>query len=503
MAEIFDPVAELPTPVAIKQPDVASTFEEPQPMTSVDTAAPEPAVQPPQDIETPPAEVVMPKGLAGYLDWAGANDVDGFAAVSGWVSSSPGVRVWVETATGQQHDLGRALRYVRPDLVKSDHESLGRVRGASAAFLIGIPGVAPGQYLRLMAEFGGRVVQLGDRQITALPTDPFAAFKVLAGISTGQHAKRFGLADLQVLQPLIDRQAAWTLGLPVDAVDLGDLPENPLVSLIIPLYKRFDFVEPQLMKFSQDPWLMAHAEIIYVVDDPELIDTMRQQAPALHSLYGVPFRWVWGHANRGFSGANNLGVSVSKADTLLFVNSDVFPMSPGWARTLKQVLDDHPEVGAVGPRLLHSDGSVQHAGMSFEYSREFGIWTNIHPGKGLPGALVPGKGLEEVPAVTGACMAVRRTDLARVGGWSTGYLIGDFEDSDLCMALRELGLCIACEHDVELVHLERQSFRQLGDDGFRTQIVILNAVRHQQRWTGSMEVLIKRPMYAAALKGAV
>jgi hypothetical protein len=42
---------------------------------------------------------------------------------------------------------------------------------------------------------------------------------------------------------------------------------------------------------------------------------------------------------------------------------------------------------------------------------------------------------------------------------------------------------------VEMTHLERQSFGGLGDGGFRTQLAILNAVRHQQRWEGTLQAL--------------
>lgn len=35
---------------------------------------------------------------------------------------------------------------------------------------------------------------------------------------------------------------------------------------------------------------------------------------------------------------------------------------------------------------------------------------------------------------------------------------------------------------VQLTHLERQSFKLLGQDEFRQRVVIYNAVRHQSRW---------------------
>ena len=223
-------------------------------------------------------------------------------------------------------------------------------------------------------------------------------------------------------------------------------------------------------------------ELIYVVDDPRLVESFRAQAEALHRLYRIPFTWVWGSANRGYSGANNLGAAHAHGDCLVFLNSDAFPQGPGWLEQLVDLLATRPDVGAVGPRLVFADGSIQHAGMAFMRRDELGIWTNHHPRMGLDPSLDPHRDLAIVPSVTGACLAIRRTDFDRVGGWDTGYLIGDFEDSDLCLKLRAEGMNIGYLPSVQLTHLERQSFRLLGEDEFRSRVVVYNAVRHQNRW---------------------
>jgi GT2 family glycosyltransferase len=151
------------------------------------------------------------------------------------------------------------------------------------------------------------------------------------------------------------------------------------------------------------------------------------------------------------------------------------------------VLECRPNIGAVGPRLVFGNGSIQHAGMDFQQRDELGIWVNHHPNMGLDPSLDPHTKLTLVPAVTGACLTLRRSDFDRVGGWDTGYLIGDFEDSDLCLKLRAQGQHVAYLPTVQLTHLERQSFKLLGDDEFRTRVVVYNAVRHQNRWRALIE----------------
>ena len=147
-----------------------------------------------------------------------------------------------------------------------------------------------------------------------------------------------------------------------------------------------------------------------------------------------------------------------------------------------EVLQDKPDIGVIAPRLLFADGSIQHAGIQFKYRTDLGIWINHHPQMGLDPSLDVNQDLAILPAVTGACMLISKKDFDDVDGWDTGYLIGDFEDTDLCLKLRSKGKKCAYLPTVNLTHLERQSFSLTGSDDFRTKVVIYNATRHQTRW---------------------
>ena len=241
------------------------------------------------------------------------------------------------------------------------------------------------------------------------------------------------------------------------------------------------------MEFARDPFLRDACEVIYVVDDPSIWAEAERLAMETCELFDFPALFIGDGANRGFSGANNLGASVARGNCLLFLNSDVIPISPGWLYVLFETLTSADDVGAVAPRLIFPDGGIQHAGIDFRFNTSFKVWTNIHPAKGLAPELDEGPTRVEVPAVTGACLLVKRDHLDSVGGWDEGYLIGDFEDSDLCLALRDRGLRILYDRSVSLVHLERQSFCGLGDADFRQLVVLANAARHQDRWAHILE----------------
>ena len=429
------------------------------------------------------------RNAKGFLEGISACEQTGDAIVVGWVVHSPNSLVWLEDDAGNTYPLENAYRRFRQDV----HDAVGHEFGHAsrdAGLVARISGLKIGSKVRLKSISETGIHLLAEVQCAALPTDPVAAARWLFSIGTpmAELHCRMPLIDEPVLDALIQYRAMMWSELPVKVIQLGRPSASPKVSVIVPLYGRTDFVEHQLLEFCSDPWLMAHAELIYVLDDPKLVDQFVAQAEALHRLYRLPFRWVWGNANRGFSGANNLGVKHANGEYFVFLNSDAFPQESGWLQALVQVLQDRPDIGAVGPRLVFADGSIQHAGMEFLRRDELGVWVNHHPRMGLDPSLDPAKELTLVPAVTGACLAMRRTDFDLVDGWDTGYLIGDFEDSDLCLKLRAAGLNIAYLPKVQLTHLERQSFKLLGHDEFRTRVVIYNAVRHQTRWASLIEL---------------
>jgi GT2 family glycosyltransferase len=240
-------------------------------------------------------------------------------------------------------------------------------------------------------------------------------------------------------------------------VQLGNPLSSPPVSVIVPLYKELSFLEFQMAEWAKDPQ-MPQTDLIYVLDSPEQVEKLDRQAHGLHSIYGIPFRIAVMKGNAGFAGANNCAVELARADKLLLLNSDVVPSAPGWLARMSAFYDATPDIGALGPKLLYHDGSLQHAGMYFYRSPESKVWENMHYFKGHHRHLPAANVARRVLAVTGACMMIDRGLYEGIGGLSQQYVQGGYEDSDLCLRLIEKG----CQHwytpDAELYHLEEQSY---------------------------------------------
>lgn len=402
--------------------------------------------------------------------------------IYGWILGGEDSQIVLMEKDGTFHVLRDMYRFSRQDLASAF--AAGPTQLSRAGFIARLETRVAAEGKLLAMSDAGTSVLVRTPKPKPLPTAPKAAAKILLGVETPlpDLVTRLSRVDWPILAPLIaHEQASWAAEKIVGA-DLGPQPETPEVSLIIPLYGRHDFVEHQLMEFSRDPYFRDRVEVVYVVDDPAIKDAFAASCGELYQLYGFPFRWVWGGVNRGFSGANNLGASQARSPRLLFMNSDVFPQQPGWLEQMVTALDSHPTLGVVVPRLLFANGGIQHCGMISKRLDSLGIWINHHPNLGLDPAFDPRKELEAVELATGACMLVRREEFERLGGWNTGYLIGDYEDSDLCFSYRAAGLDIGYLPTVSLVHLERQSFSQIGADSFKLRVTIANSVRHSSRW---------------------
>lgn len=285
-------------------------------------------------------------------------------------------------------------------------------------------------------------------------------------------------------EPLIAiNRARLAKPMPVKEIAFGTISDAPRCSIVVPLYGRLDFVEYQCALFSQGG--IVQDELIYVLDEPARKAELLELARICHAKFGLPMRLILPEENRGFGPASNLGLEYARGRHVCFLNSDIFPADTGWLDRLVGSLEADPGIGTVGALCLFADGSVQHAGMDYEAVPHFGGWIfPKHPGKGMkPPARV--NRLLDVPGVTGACMVMHRDLALDLGGFDPDYVIGDFEDADLCNRLKARGLRCVVDQEVVLYHLERQSQGNQAMD-WRMNLTLLNAWTFNRRWGGEL-----------------
>jgi GT2 family glycosyltransferase len=166
-------------------------------------------------------------------------------------------------------------------------------------------------------------------------------------------------------------------------------------------------------------------------------------------------------ANLGFGRACNIGFSLTQAPYVLFINPDCIAQ-PGSVERLVEVLQQHPDMGMVGPMILNPDGSEQVGARRTTptpgraFIKAFGLsgvpaaWPGLFKDFNLQNEPVPAQPTD-VDAISGACMLVRRTAINQVGLFDEGYFM-HCEDLDWCMRFRQKGWKILFVPDARINH---------------------------------------------------
>lgn len=212
----------------------------------------------------------------------------------------------------------------------------------------------------------------------------------------------------------------------------------------------------------------TNREIVVVqhcVGDVAAMDRLLESSRCVRVQYRGPFH---------FAAMNNLGARNATGEVLVFVNDDVEPLGSEWlGLMLAHAL--RPEVGAVGAKLIYYTGTIQHAGMvtgimegaghlhRHTFGSQFWNW--------LPFT-------RNVSAVTGACMATRKSIFEELGGFDESFPV-NYNDVDFCLRAREAGYEVIIEPAAVLRHDECQSRRP----GVRLEERYL----FEQRWAALLE----------------
>jgi GT2 family glycosyltransferase len=380
--------------------------------------------------------------------------------VRGWARDAQAdlTRLTLVSPEGSRTELlSRAFPNPRPD-VDSFYEQPSRSGGAETGFIAyceaDVPSYVSDGWILEMEN------ALGVAREVSGPTVTRDLLAARAGIlSDLQKVRRWDTPLMDHVVPAVTRiQDQLEERAEIEEVfQYGEPPRDPETSIVVPLYGRIDFLEQQLAQFVHDPQL-GDTDLIYVLDSPELAPALEDLAGQLFELYDLPFRIAVLSQNGGYSVANNRGVSLARGRLLLLLNSDVLPDRPGWLSRIVEFHDGHEGIGALGVKLLFEDDTLQHAGIRFQRPPGGGAWENQHFFKGLHRDLPAANVSRRVPAVSGACMMISRDTYEQLGGLRGMYVQGDYEDTDLCLRLRKEGLDTWYLPEVELYHLEGQSY---------------------------------------------
>jgi hypothetical protein len=165
--------------------------------------------------------------------------------------------------------------------------------------------------------------------------------------------------------------------------------------------------------------------------------------------------------NLGFARANNSAIRKGSAPYVLALNPDTRVTAGALDRMLK-LMDERPDIGIAGCRLVLQDGTFDHAAKrSFPTPLSaVGHFTGFGRRGNASARLAQYRApqLDEhasgpVDAVNGAFMLMRRTALDQVGLFDEGYWLY-MEDLDLCYRFAQAGWLTWYEPSVTVVHVK-------------------------------------------------
>jgi GT2 family glycosyltransferase len=216
-------------------------------------------------------------------------------------------------------------------------------------------------------------------------------------------------------------------------------------------------------------------------------------------------RFIQSNQNLGFARANNVAFKASRGRDVLFLNPDTEIVSPA-IKTMQACLHALPQAGAVGCKLLNADGTVQTSCilslptilnqlLDSEFLRACWPKSSLWGASALFGNQ---RDPQEVEAISGACVMLKREAFEKAGLFSEDYFMYA-EDVDLGCKVSQAGFRNYFVPDVTVVHFGGGS-SSVAASNFSTIMMresIWQFLRKNRGWTHGC--LYRASMLASAI----
>lgn len=192
---------------------------------------------------------------------------------------------------------------------------------------------------------------------------------------------------------------------------------------------------------------------VFVVDNASRdgsVDMVREEFPDVQLIVN--------ENNRGYAAANNQAIARSRGRYVLVLNNDTVVLRNA-IPSMVAFLNEHPQVGMLGPRVLNSDGTLQRSCSTFP-----SLWRltsrALYIDKLLPGNPVTGTlsmsyweydSISEVDVISGCCMLVRKDVIRQVGLMDERFFFYA-EEADWCYRAKQNGWKVCFLPEAEIIH---------------------------------------------------
>jgi GT2 family glycosyltransferase len=259
------------------------------------------------------------------------------------------------------------------------------------------------------------------------------------------------------------------------------------VSIVFVNFKMKEDIFQALSSVLEDIASSPFSSTITVVDNSSNADGIREEL----ALRFPSVRYLDAGGNVGFGKGNTAGFQSAPARYYFALNPDtIIPRDSKTVERMIRFMDQRPNVGAAGPKLLYPDGSLQYSCYRFNLtSILIKPWKHIRIEEKLPWTKKFVDGLlmadvdhnQTMPVdwILGAALMVRKEAVEKVGWFDERYFMY-LEDCDWCHAIWKNGFTVHYVHDVEIVHAHGR--KSAAVPGIRALFVNKVARIHLMSW---------------------
>lgn len=229
------------------------------------------------------------------------------------------------------------------------------------------------------------------------------------------------------------------------------LPESlPMVSIIIPTRDGIEVLRPCIETLLDKTSYESYEVIILDNGSVE-----KETLSFLSELSLKPnFKVVRDDGEFNYSRINNRAVTYAQGELICLLNNDIEVIDSNWLTEMVSVAI-REEVGCVGAKLLYPDGTIQHAGVILGLG---GYAAHSHRGLSgnKSGYFGRAQVRQQLSAVTGACLLIKRDVFDEVGGLDEAFQVA-YNDVDFCLRVQALGYQNIYTPFAELIHHESKT----------------------------------------------
>lgn len=256
---------------------------------------------------------------------------------------------------------------------------------------------------------------------------------------------------------------------------------NPKVSIVIPNKDHIEDLKRCITSIVEKS-TYDNYEIV-IVENNSVTEEIFEYYKKLEENPAI--RVITYEGDFNYSKINNLGVSQTTGDYVLLLNNDTQVITLDWMEELLMYAQ-RKDVGAVGAKLYYEDNTIQHAGVvlglgahrTAGHSHYRVSYNNL----GYMGRLCYA---QNVMAVTGACLMMRKSLFEQLGGLDESFAVS-LNDVDLCIRAWKAGYVNVFTPFAELYHYESVS-RGLDDRGEKAQRYNRESEAFRAKWKDLLE----------------